>query len=113
MNSSFVSYPPQIPFNSAFFGMVLYLIIQPVVGDNERGDVDANDDESFKSEFADELLSESIRLNKDRIVIMYRKSTLLECRRNFSHDDDRLERELKIKSAKINVKNRGSKKRNE
>jgi len=93
--------------------MVLYLIIQPVVGDNERGDVDANDDESFKSELvADELLSESIRLNKDMIVIMYRKSTLLESRSNFSHDD-RLERELKIKSTKITVKNRGSKKRNE
>jgi hypothetical protein len=58
MNSSFVSYPPQIPFNSVFFGMVLYLIIQPVVGDTERGDVDANDDESLKSELADEPLSE-------------------------------------------------------
>jgi len=93
--------------------MVLYLIIQPVVGDNERGDVDANDDESLKSELADEPLSESIRLNKDRIIIMNRKSTLLESRSNFSHDDDRLERELKIKSTKITVKNRGSKKRNE
>jgi hypothetical protein len=28
---------------------------------------------------------------------MHRKSTLLESRSNFSHDDDRLERELKNK----------------
>ena len=53
-NSSFVSYPSQIPFDAVFGGIILYLIIQPDEGDSERGDVDA-----------DEELSESTCLNKD------------------------------------------------
>jgi hypothetical protein len=54
--------------------MILYLIAQPVVGENERGDVDAVDDESLKSEFVDGIFSELRRLNKNIelfIIITY------------------------------------------
>ncbi len=60
MNSSFVSYPSQTPFGSIFFGIDLYLIAQPVKGDNERGDPDAIDDESLAIEFVREFLFELI-----------------------------------------------------
>ncbi len=66
MNSSRVWYPSQTPFGSAFFGLFLYLIVQPTVGDNERGDPDASDDVSLATEFDRETSVESIRLNKSR-----------------------------------------------
>jgi hypothetical protein len=44
----------------------LYLIVQPTVGDNERGDPDASDDVSLATEFDRETSVESIRLNKSR-----------------------------------------------
>jgi hypothetical protein len=44
--------------------MILYLIVQPVAGDNERGEPDANDDDALEPESADEVLFESVCLDK-------------------------------------------------
>ena len=66
MNSSFVSYPSQTPLNSAFFfGRILYLMIQPQFGDNDRDD-DAV--ESPISEVVVDPLSELRRLDKAKII---------------------------------------------
>ncbi len=51
--------------------MVLYFIVQPVIGDNERGDPDAIDDDAFESESADEVSFEWICLNKERHAIIH------------------------------------------
>ncbi len=40
------------------------MIVQPVTGDIERGESDANDDDALESESADEALFESMFLNK-------------------------------------------------
>jgi hypothetical protein len=65
INSSCVSYPPQTPFGSGFCWTVLYLIVQPITGDDERGDVDATDDEALELEWTNELLFELIFLYKN------------------------------------------------
>jgi hypothetical protein len=68
--------------------MVLYLIVQPVTGDNARGEPDANDDESLVTESAREISFEFIRLNKHIYLFIYKVSVLLEDWCDFSHDNN-------------------------
>lgn len=54
MKSSFVSYPSQTPLGS-FSRTILYCIGQPMLGDDERGDIDIKV-ESRTLKFEEEIL---------------------------------------------------------
>lgn len=54
MKSSFVSYPSQIPLDSVS-RIGLYCIGQPIVGDDERGDMDIEAD-TCAAKFTEETL---------------------------------------------------------
>lgn len=54
-----------MPFGWICLGLVLYLIVQPIIGDDERGEVDGIDDVSLISEGIDETAVISAIIRKE------------------------------------------------
>jgi hypothetical protein len=83
MNSSLVAYPPQTPRDGFVFGMILYLTIQLVPGDDDR------EEESSESDLAHEVSFDSITLDGDRgielFVCGYMTIVLHGVQRHFGH----------------------------